>query len=325
MSFPFVPGHEVVGELDDGTRVILEPVLGHEARGLRSPVRRRRARRRRRLRPPRDRRPRARHPDRVLLFDRRRLGPGVRRPRVAAPPHRRRHARRARRARRAVRRRHPRRAARGTRRRRPPGHVTARPSSPCSAPARWAWPRSPACGATSPTCGSSSAPATRTSASSPRPTAPTSSSRPTSSPGRSAAPPAATSSATTSSSGAHVTIDAVGTSATVADSLRITRPRGRVVLLGMPADVTPRPHRALAPRDRTQGRLHLRHRDAARRPHLSHVRPRHRDRQRPSRPSGCSRPPTHSPTTSTPSPTPPPPAAAAPSRSPSTCGTKEAN
>ncbi len=40
------------------------------------------------------------------------------------------------------------------------------------------------------------------------------------------------------SSGAHVTIDAVGTSDTVADSLRITRPRGRVVLLGMPADVT---------------------------------------------------------------------------------------
>jgi threonine dehydrogenase-like Zn-dependent dehydrogenase len=40
------------------------------------------------------------------------------------------------------------------------------------------------------------------------------------------------------SSGAHVTIDAVGTSDTVADCLRITRPRGRVVLLGMPADVT---------------------------------------------------------------------------------------
>ncbi len=40
------------------------------------------------------------------------------------------------------------------------------------------------------------------------------------------------------SSGAHVTIDAVGSSASIADSLRITRPRGRVVLLGMPADVT---------------------------------------------------------------------------------------
>lgn len=33
VSFPFVPGHEVVGRLDDGARVVLEPVLGHEARG----------------------------------------------------------------------------------------------------------------------------------------------------------------------------------------------------------------------------------------------------------------------------------------------------
>ncbi|MDJ0770292.1 MAG: medium chain dehydrogenase/reductase family protein [Ilumatobacter sp.] len=36
-SFPFVPGHEVVGELDDGTRVVIEPVIGHEARGHRAP------------------------------------------------------------------------------------------------------------------------------------------------------------------------------------------------------------------------------------------------------------------------------------------------
>jgi threonine dehydrogenase-like Zn-dependent dehydrogenase len=38
VSFPFVPGHEVVGELldgdDAGTRVILEPVLGHASRGV---------------------------------------------------------------------------------------------------------------------------------------------------------------------------------------------------------------------------------------------------------------------------------------------------
>ena len=39
------------------------------------------------------------------------------------------------------------------------------------------------------------------------------------------------------SSGAHVTIDAVGNSESITDCLRITRPRGRVVLLGMPADV----------------------------------------------------------------------------------------
>src|SRR5205823_4050609 len=34
VSFPFVPGHEVVGDLDDGSRVVLEPVLGCAARGL---------------------------------------------------------------------------------------------------------------------------------------------------------------------------------------------------------------------------------------------------------------------------------------------------
>ena len=34
VSFPFIPGHEVVGELDSGKRVVLEPVLGHAARGL---------------------------------------------------------------------------------------------------------------------------------------------------------------------------------------------------------------------------------------------------------------------------------------------------
>ncbi|MGB0800428.1 MAG: zinc-dependent alcohol dehydrogenase [Ilumatobacteraceae bacterium] len=33
VSFPFVPGHEVVGRRDDGSRVVIEPVLGHAARG----------------------------------------------------------------------------------------------------------------------------------------------------------------------------------------------------------------------------------------------------------------------------------------------------
>ena len=33
VSFPFVPGHEVVGTTDDGDRVALEPVLGPESRG----------------------------------------------------------------------------------------------------------------------------------------------------------------------------------------------------------------------------------------------------------------------------------------------------
>jgi threonine dehydrogenase-like Zn-dependent dehydrogenase len=34
VSFPFVPGHEVVGETVDGRRVVLEPVLGCVARGI---------------------------------------------------------------------------------------------------------------------------------------------------------------------------------------------------------------------------------------------------------------------------------------------------
>lgn len=37
VSFPFVPGHEVVGDLDDGTRVVLEPVLGCGPRGITPP------------------------------------------------------------------------------------------------------------------------------------------------------------------------------------------------------------------------------------------------------------------------------------------------
>ena len=37
VSFPFVPGHEVVGDLDDGSRVVLEPVLACAARGFDPP------------------------------------------------------------------------------------------------------------------------------------------------------------------------------------------------------------------------------------------------------------------------------------------------
>ncbi|MDH4143592.1 MAG: zinc-binding dehydrogenase [Acidimicrobiia bacterium] len=37
VSFPFVPGHEVVGRLEDGTRVVIEPVLGPAARGFEPP------------------------------------------------------------------------------------------------------------------------------------------------------------------------------------------------------------------------------------------------------------------------------------------------
>src|SRR5207253_6926703 len=37
VSFPFVPGHEVVGELDDGGRVALQPTLTCVARGVEPP------------------------------------------------------------------------------------------------------------------------------------------------------------------------------------------------------------------------------------------------------------------------------------------------
>lgn len=37
VSFPFVPGHEVVGELDDGARVVVEPVLRCVVRGIDPP------------------------------------------------------------------------------------------------------------------------------------------------------------------------------------------------------------------------------------------------------------------------------------------------
>jgi threonine dehydrogenase-like Zn-dependent dehydrogenase len=37
VSFPFVPGHEVVGELDDGTRAVLIPVLSCVTRGIDPP------------------------------------------------------------------------------------------------------------------------------------------------------------------------------------------------------------------------------------------------------------------------------------------------
>ncbi|HVF33087.1 MAG TPA: zinc-binding dehydrogenase [Acidimicrobiales bacterium] len=37
VSFPFVPGHEIVGDLDDATRVVLQPTLTCAARGIAPP------------------------------------------------------------------------------------------------------------------------------------------------------------------------------------------------------------------------------------------------------------------------------------------------
>ncbi len=36
-SYPFVPGHEIAGALDDGTRVVIEPALGCKVRGIDPP------------------------------------------------------------------------------------------------------------------------------------------------------------------------------------------------------------------------------------------------------------------------------------------------
>ncbi len=38
-SFPFVPGHELSGRLEDGTRVVVQPVLGCAVRGIEPPCR----------------------------------------------------------------------------------------------------------------------------------------------------------------------------------------------------------------------------------------------------------------------------------------------
>ena len=85
VSFPFVPGHEVVADTDDDQRVVLEPVLGCVTRGIVPAVRGLRPGRPRRLRAPRLRSPLARPPDRLLLRHRRWLEHVHGRPREPAP------------------------------------------------------------------------------------------------------------------------------------------------------------------------------------------------------------------------------------------------
>ena len=133
VSFPFVPGHEVVGDpsTTPTPRVVIEPVLGCVARGIdpalcgvcRGSYRRVRARR---LRPP------APGLQIGLLRRHRRglVGRRPRRPRLAAPPRARRALRRGRRDGGAHRLRRPRRARRSGR-----PHATP---WPCSGRARWA-------------------------------------------------------------------------------------------------------------------------------------------------------------------------------------------
>ena len=229
-----MPGHEIVGSLDDGTRVIIEPVLGHEAARLRSPF---------------DGAAPGDGDDYAHLATGD-LEPGIQTgfccstgggwaPKFVA------HESQLHRIgddmpdERAVLVEpiaggiHAALMAVARRRRRP-----TRRSSPCSVQARWGSPRSPGCAATCPTCASSSAPATRTSSAPPPRSAPTSSSRRPSWAAPCGAMVGCHVIGDHLTGGAHATIDAVGTAASITDCLRITRPRGRVVLLGMPADVT---------------------------------------------------------------------------------------
>ena len=243
---------------------------------LRPAVRRRRARRRRRLRPPRHRRPRAGHPDRVLLLDGRRLvaefvahdtqlhriaddmpderavlveplAGGIHAALMAgrAPP-----SQAARARRRRARRRHD-----GPRR------------------------RSPASSATRPTPASSSAPATRTSSASPAGSAPTTSSRPPSWPGPCGASSAATSSATTCPPAPTPRSTPSAASARSREALAITRPRGRVVLMGMPAEVT-LDLTGLWHRETELVGAYTYGTETLPDGRRAHVRPRHRDRRR---------------------------------------------
>ena len=98
--------------------------------------------------------------------------------------------------------------------------------------------RSPGSSATCRRPGSSSAPATPTSSASPGPSVPTTSWRRRSSPAAVRRIVGCHVIGDHLSSGAHATIDAVGSERSIADALGITRPRGRVVMMGMPAEVT---------------------------------------------------------------------------------------
>ena len=114
VSFPFTPGHEVVGDLDDGRRVVVVPVLSCVARGIDPVCAAVRRGPHQPLRAHRLRRPRARPAVRVLREHRRRLVDADGRPREPARRRARRPLRRGGRAGRAHRLRRARRRARST-------------------------------------------------------------------------------------------------------------------------------------------------------------------------------------------------------------------
>ena len=232
VSFPFIPGHEVVGELDDGTRVVVEPVLAlrhprHRPAvplvrgGPDQPVRAHR------LRPPR-----ARPAERLLRGHRRRLVDGAWSPTTSqlhrVPDDLTDEAGgdgRADRLRRARRRRPPRRRAhRRARRRHPRALHHRRPAQQ----RRAAGPRS------------SPSPSTPSSAAWPSTSAPTWCAEPGELRGRRApARPGRCTSATRSSPAAPTTSSTASAAATRSpQSLQVVAPGGQIHLVGMPATVS---------------------------------------------------------------------------------------
>ena len=125
--------------------------------------------------------------------------------------------------------------------------------------------------------------------------------------------------------GADVVLDCVGSAESIAQSLAMVRPRGRVVLVGharrWSASTWPR---CGTGRSRSSGAYAYGTEPAGPRGPGAHLRPGHRGGRAPPAPAGWCRPPTPSTASRRRWPTPAPPAAGAPSRSPSTCATTAA-
>ena len=338
VSFPFVPGHEVVGTVDrrhgaDGAAVAAGTgSCSSRCSAARPGASTRRARpaptgrtgdcEQRRLRPPA-----ARAADRLLRRHRRRLvdrRPG--RPPEPAPP-------RARRARPTTTRSRSSRSACAVHAVLGAGLARRRRRSPCSAPAPSAWP-SPPPSATWPRPGASPAPrallvgaryahqrrlAAELGATAALPGRPARPGRPPPQPLARPGRPGAGGQRLTG--GADVVFDCVGSAESIAQSLAMVRPRGRVVLVGHARPGPRRPGlRSGTARSRLAGAYAYGTETGRRRDRAgAHLRPRLRGGRRAADSAGWCRPPTRSSASRRPSPTPARPAGAARSRSPSTC------
>ena len=228
VSFPFTPGHEVVGELDDGSRAVLVPVLTCETASRAAAVPDVRRRPHQPVRAHRVRSPRAGAAERLLHRHRRRMVDRDGRPPQPARAGSRRHDRRSRghgrahgmrRARRdrggqrgdgrGDRCRHARPAddRRAAKRRRASAPSSPRPSTPSSV----AWPAS---------------------------SAPTRSSSLANWPGRFAPRPGRSWSRDSSPDGVGTVVDCVGSEASLTQALQVVAPGGDVIVVGMPGHVS---------------------------------------------------------------------------------------